>query len=283
MQNSQIWVVVAGLIAVTLPLVVSLLAAFDPHSRVRTVSDYFLYAKDLDLDGVFLEAIGYSLQAASIALFFLWAITYGARPIIVAIAWCAGYWLLARYVQDRKLDSFLASHRQDALTIHGYIGQHIAASAKTIRVLVMLVAAATIIGLGGTMIVEVDYSTKITLNTLGISAPSGSTSLLETVIHVVVLVFTLFYVIWGGYRAVILTERYQVPAAYVSFVAFGVGVMAVLAQQSQFRPLGLSLLGGLGILLAGILFFRLRLLLSTSQSWPMRRLLSYAPRGQRLG
>jgi len=259
MQYSQ-FVLVAGLIAVTIPLVLSLFAAFDPQSRVRTVGDYFLYAKDLDLDGFLKASIGYSLQAASIALFFLWAISYGVRPLMVAFAWCLGYFFLAWCVRQGKLDSFLVSSREGALTIHGFIGKSLGTTSPTlVRLVVMLVASATIIGLGGTMIVEVDYSTKMTFNTLGIPAPAGSTSFAETIVHIVVLVFTLFYVIWGGYRAVILTERYQVPAAYISFVAFGVGVLSILAQQERFRSLGLSALCVLLVLLSGILFFRLRL------------------------
>jgi hypothetical protein len=259
MELSQI-VLVAGLIAVTIPLVVSLFAAFDPQARVRTVGDYFLYAKDLDLDGFLKASIGYSLQAASIALFFLWAVTYGARPIMVAIAWAFGYFFLARCVRKKKLDRFLTSHREEPLTIHGFVGKYVTATSPLrLRLLVMLIATATIIGLGGTMIVEVDYSTKISLNTIGISAPAGSTSVTETVIHVTVLIFTLFYVIWGGYRAVVLTERYQVPAAYIAFVAFGVGVLVILAQQERFRSFSLLSLATLIVLLSAILWVRLRL------------------------
>ena len=100
---------------------------------------------------------------------------------------------------------------------------------------------------------------------------SGATSFVEASIHVVVLVFTLFYVIWGGYRAVILTERYQVPAAYVSFVLFGVGVLVVLSQLPPFRTFGLALLGMLAMLLCFILFIRLRLFGLNSEAPPNER------------
>jgi hypothetical protein len=259
MPSPQI-IVVAGLIAVTIPLVVSLFAAFDPRSRVRTVSDYFLYSKNLDLDGFLKASIGYSLQAASIALFFLWSISYGVRAVLVAIAWCLGYFLIAACIHNGRLNSFLETSQKDDLTIHGYLGRSVLTEKPgQLRLLVMLIASATIIGLGGTMIAEIDYSTKITLNTLGIPTASGATSLVETSIHVVVLIFTLFYVIWGGYRAVVLTERYQVPAAYISFAVFGIGVLFLLARVEQFRLFGLTILALLAALLSGILYERLRL------------------------
>src|SRR3954470_194774 len=101
-------VTVAVLIAATLPFVGSILTAFGRASRAEDVDGYFLYDRKLDIDGFIKTTIGYSLQVASIALFFFWTFAYGPfGPAIVCIAWAAGYFVVATAVERGWFNSFL--------------------------------------------------------------------------------------------------------------------------------------------------------------------------------
>jgi hypothetical protein len=258
------WAAILVLVAATLPLVASVFAAFDPSTRVRGTADYFIFAGAVDVDSFLKASIGYSLQAAAIYLFFSWAVSYGVWAVPVAIAWAAGFFLVARALRSGYLDGFIRETKERPITIHGFIGEQLRASRPTtIRLCTLIVALATVIGLGGTMITEIDYSTKILLRATGlVASPSTSADLINyqsALVHVTILLFVLLYVLWGGYKAVVVTERIQVPAAYVAFVLFGIGL--IFSTVTINGPSnGKYLLGAITAVLGVILYARWKLL-----------------------
>jgi len=76
---------IAILIAATLPLVASILSAFSSRTRVVDTEDYFLFDRSLDIDSFLKTTIGYSLQVASIALFFYWSFNFGLLGSLVDV------------------------------------------------------------------------------------------------------------------------------------------------------------------------------------------------------
>ncbi len=207
-------------IAATLPMIVSVFAALLPSARTRSVDGYFLYERSLDIDSFLKTSVGYSLQAAAIVLFFLWGISYGLYAAIVPIAWGVGYFLLGRVLVNGGFDAFL--HFKDsepAETIHGHIWKRLKNPRGVwSRMAVALIATATVIGLGGTLVAEVDYGSKIFLSAAKLtSVPAWSMTAL-------LVGFTAFYILWGGYRAVVVTDRVQVPMAYGMFGLFTLGI-----------------------------------------------------------
>lgn len=245
-----------SLIALSMPFVVALLVALRPDAKPQDTSpqeyfdDYFLFRRELSPHLFLKTSVGYSLQVASIYLFLLWTFRYGASSLFIPVAWALGY--LAMYLALRKgwLNEFLGVNSPDALTIHGFVGQGVHQSmARRRRWLIRVLAFATIVGVGGTLITEIDYTTRFVLAGLGIStdAAAGGYPYADELLHVTILLFTGFYVLWGGYRAVVLTDTTQVPLSYASFgiVLFSVCGLAVGTENST--------AAGLTALLAAVL------------------------------
>ena len=222
----QPWLLIAVLVAATLPFVASILSSLLPATRVKDLGDYFVFDRKLEVDGFLKATIGYSLQVAAISLFFYWSFTYGLLPpLIVCAAWIGSYLLLAWAVKTGRLNRFLGVgiREEGAETIHGFIGNR--ARATRLRSLaVFLVAVASVLGLGGTMMAEVDYSAGYLTGFLSIPDTNDITRLS---IQATILLFTLLYVLWGGYKSVVFTDRIQVPFAYLGFCVFAVGVAGI--------------------------------------------------------
>ena len=247
-MDTPTFVLTCVLIAATLPFVASIMSAFSPATRVKDIEGYFLFDRNLDIDSFLKTTVGYSLQVASIALFFYWTVNYGLLgPLVVCGAWSAGYLLMARAVKRGWLDAFLGlippnkSPQAEALapteTIHGYIGERMKRSSGSMRKWgVLFVSLASVIGLGGTMMAEIDYSTQFFVRSIG---ANGGTDILNFWIEVAVLAFTILYVLWGGYKSAVFTDRFQVPVAYVAFSIFGFGLAAL--ARSAHAETGVSL------------------------------------------
>lgn len=231
-ETLPIWILAAA----TIPLVSSILSAFSPRTRVRDIEGYFLYDRELDIDSFLKSTIGYSLQVASISIIFFWTLTYGVTlPALVSACWTAGYFLIAQALKEDKFDSFLGTKRSgseiSAETIHGYIGDRISSSSFVYRNFAILILSfASVIGLGGAMMTEIDYSTQYFLSSISASEQS---TLRKIVIEGCILGFTTLYVLWGGYKSSIYTDRFQVPVAYVAFAIFGFGLAALTKDATE--------------------------------------------------
>jgi hypothetical protein len=233
-------------------MIISVLAALLPSARAKTVDGYFLFERRLDLDSFLKTSVGYSLQAASIVLFFQWGISYGLWAAIVPFAWGLGYWILARIVERGGFDKFLGKSVKDGSeTIHGHVWSHLKNPASVwSRLAVLLISASTVIGLGGTLVVEVDYGAKIFLGAAKITAiPTWQVTGL-------VVAFAAFYILWGGYRAVVVTDRVQVPLAYLAFGIVALGLIYMLGSSA----LGVTFATTFFLAFSVLLFNRLRIL-----------------------
>ncbi len=228
MKNA--WLLALSLIAVTVPFVGAIIIALQRKARPRDIEDYFLYDRSLPSKDFLKTSVGYSLQAASIYLFIYWALVYGIGAIFVPIAWWAGYVLQRWAVSRGYLDRFLG--REGVHTIHRFTGEAADDSSgqkklgKAARTLVVAMAVSTIIGLGGTLIAEMDYASVFVHDALGLTGARFVT----IASHIGVLLFAGLYVLWGGYRAVVETDKFQVPVSYVSFGVVLFVMAALLAR-----------------------------------------------------
>ena len=217
-----------SLVAAVLPFALSLFVAFRPEARSQlTVENYFLYGRRVTPERFLKTSVGYSLQVASIFLFMFWVFTYGLTALFVPVAWFGGYVLVGVALRFKLLDPFLGDQASKTVTIHNYLGR----DARRPRFLVFALALATVVGLGGTMIVEIDYATSFILPLLGFQDVGGPYG--ERIAQIAVLIFTGAYVLWGGFKAVILTDEVQVPLSYGAFCIFLFSVCVLASAKGQ--------------------------------------------------
>lgn len=200
-------------IAVTIPFIVSIIVALKPEVRPLTHHDYFLYGRRVTPAGFVKTTVGYSLQVAAVFLFFQWTFSYGAVAFFIPITWGAGYFALAWAVSRGVFDLFLRRPPEETVTIHGFVGEHIAGESRR-RHVVRLLACTTIAGLAGTLMVELDYVALFLIALMGLEAVPG----VRYVIEVGMLSFTGLYVLWGGFKAVVETDKTQVPLSYAALL-----------------------------------------------------------------
>jgi Na+/proline symporter len=289
-------VLFAVFVAASLPFLVSILFSLNPNLSSDSARGYFLANRELSVSGFIASTIGYSLQVSSIYLFFYWGILYGLYPVIMCITWALGYALLARLVRDGRLDGFLGLKRGDQLlheplddrelktrTIHGYVAERISqvvaaenqqpkkrpavrATVKkrlAVRGAVLAVSLASVVGIAGTMMTEIDYSAVFFLQAIAVEATD---SVIRYFTQISILLFTALYVLWGGFKAAVWTDRLQVPVAYVGLGVFTVGLsFYALRQKDGFAVVYLLLI--LLALYLALLVFRIRALAKAGDAW----------------
>lgn len=192
----------AAIIATSIPIAIYLVVGFLPSSRSRSIKDYFIYNQTVSASDYANTSVSYALQMAAVFLFSYWACLYGLGALWVAVFWGLGFWLLLVL-----LPKFIDYHTKGT-TMHEYL----ASSFRGGRRLQFLAAIATIVGLWGTMMAEVDY-------TIQIYSPILKTEKNEFLLGACFLVFGLLYIIINGYKAEVNTARLQVPVEYIGLIA----------------------------------------------------------------
>lgn len=238
-------------VAATIPMVAAIFAALLPSARAKSVDSYFLYDRSLDIDGFLKTSVGYSLQAASIILFFTWGLSYGLYSVFVPAAWGAGYFLVAYFFDKGKFNNFLKNDTSSEQTIHGHVWSRLKTpDGWTARLAIFFISLATVCGIGGTLIAEVDYGAKLFLTATKI------TKIAPSMVTAIIVAFATFYILWGGYRAVVITDKIQVPLAYSVFGAVSIGSAYLLLPHS----LGRGISAFFFLLFCLLLYNRLKLL-----------------------
>lgn len=187
-------------LATLFPVVYYIYVGLRRDSRPRDLNDYFIYDRRVSAKDFANTSIGYSLQMAALFLFADWGIRYGFGAFWVPVFWGLGFLFISLLVP--KFDRFISAN----WTLHGYLHEVFRS-----RALQVVAATATIIGLWGTMMVEVDYATTI-------YQPFFATDLGLYLLGILFLCFAFLYITYGGYKAEVNTERVQVPVAYVTLL-----------------------------------------------------------------
>lgn len=184
---SLVWYVVVGL---------------SRKSSSANEEQYFIAGQSVSANDYANMSVGYALQMAALFLFAYWGFIYGVGALWTALFWALGYgvlyWLLPQFREYRS-----TAGRQ---TLHSFIRSQFSSSVG----LQKTAAAATLIGLLGTMLAEVDYTVAV-YHPIGFVKP--------VVLQLVFLGIGLVYIIWNGFKAEVRTERIQVPLAYIGLLA----------------------------------------------------------------
>jgi Na+/proline symporter len=192
----------ATILATLLPVAYYIYVGLRKESRPESLDDYFVYGRKVSAKDFANTAVGYALQMAALFLFADWGIRYGLGFLFL-------YVLIPRF----------AGFVSGTWTLHGYLN-HVSKS----RALQVVAAIATVIGLWGTMMVEIEYATSV-------FQPFFASELALYGLGIVFLSFAYIYIAYGGYKAEVNTERVQVPIAYATLLT----VVLVLVLNVFFK------------------------------------------------
>jgi Na+/proline symporter len=201
------------ILASLLPVTYYIYVGLRKDSRADSLDDFFIYNRKVNAKDFANTTVGYSLQMAALFLFADWGIRYGFGALWVPVFWGLGFFLL--YFAIPKFDYFISQN----WTLHGYLKSRFNSKA-----LQWVAAIATIIGLWGTMMVEIDYATQI-------YQPFFPARLSLFLLGMAFLAFGFVYIALGGYKAEVNTERIQVPVAYSALLL----IILVLVLNVYFR------------------------------------------------
>ena len=195
--------------ATVIPMLVYIAIGFRRSSSAKTEADYFVYDQKVSIEDYANTSVGYALQMAAFFLFAYWGALYGLGALWAPAFWGMGFWLLVRL-----LPHFLKYHQDASSTMHQYLAKTFSSK----RSLQILAAIATMLGLWGTMMAEVDY-------TIQVYAPFVKSLPGQYILGGVFLIFGLSYIVKNGYKAEVNTERTQVPIAYLAFIVILVCIL----------------------------------------------------------
>jgi len=211
---SQLQFATAG--AATLAVLVAYLV-IGIRGRATDRREYYIASQTVNADDYATSSIGYALQMAAVFLFTYWALLYGLGAL-----WTALFWLLGYVVLYACLPWFMTFHSDPFRTLHQYVTQRHGGG----RGLQRAAALATILGLGGAMMAEIDY-------TILAYAPLGLTPAMMPYVRFSFVAFGTIYIIISGFKAEIRTERWQLPIAYAGLFAGLIWVLPSVWAQAN--------------------------------------------------
>lgn len=225
-------------IATAVPLGLSVYAGFRRDARAATETDYLISGQTVSADDYANTSVGYALQMAAVFLFADWGAHYGLGALWAPAFWCLGfgllYWLLPKFLPYREKDT--------PMTLHEYLARSVGGSRR-----VQIVASlATVLGLAGTLMNEVDY-------TLAVYQPVVGSGRWALALSAVFLLVGMSYVLAHGFKAEVVAERVQMRIAYIGVVSALVLSLAFVwhrATPETYRHVELGLLVTLGLMAA---------------------------------
>ena len=212
---------IGAALATVLPLALYMAVGLSKKSKSQTVGEYFIYGQKVSVQDYANTSVGYALQMAAMFLFAYWGVLYGLGALWVPLFWGLGFLLL--YL---LLPKFMRYHEQGtAKTMHQYLAQCYGGG----RVLQSTAAIATIMGLWGTMMAEIDYVVQV-------YSPIFTNPWAVYFSGAAFLVFGVLYIIINGYKAEVHTERIQVPLAYLGLIAVLILVLPAVWRHGGEKP-----------------------------------------------
>ncbi len=209
------WVAAASV----LPLITYILVGLAKRSQATTIEEYFVYGQQISALDYANTSVGYALQMAAVFLFAYWGILYG-----IGAFWTPFFWFLGFFLLYKLLPRFLDYHDK-SMTLHQYLAERY----KGGKQLQAAASIATIVGLWGTMMAEVDYTVQL-------YSPIVQSQVYLFGIGALFLLFGVSYIVKNGYKAEVNTERIQVPLAYTGFITVLVLSLPAVWRHGGVRP-----------------------------------------------
>ncbi|WP_435415086.1 hypothetical protein [Polaribacter aestuariivivens] len=195
------------------------------NKKAVSVKDYFFADRNTDSDDFISSTVAYGYQIAALALFASWGYIYGFWTIWVPIFWGIGF-LLLKYLNDKnKLDIFLEC--EETLTIHGFLSKM-----YKNRYISIIAGVATLIGLSGTAFFEAEFTSDIIVSSSKFDFLKQNILGLDiNWLFIFFVSVTLIYVLYGGLKAVISSDKLQLKFGYIFFNLFIIYTFVKIIQN----------------------------------------------------
>ena len=176
---------------------------------IKSTREFFLADKKIKSNEFLDTTVAYAYQIAAISLFASWGYVYGIWTIWVPIFWGLGFWFLKILNDKGVLNKYVKS--SSTLSIHGFLAKKY----RSKRV-AQIAAFASLLGLSGTAFFEAEFTSNIIISA---SAPNNNLHLFLALFLIFVLV-ALIYIIVGGFKAVVATDKVQLSLGFISISLF---------------------------------------------------------------
>ncbi|MBL7074925.1 hypothetical protein ISS37_06780 [candidate division KSB1 bacterium] len=153
--------------------------------------------------------VAYAYQIAAISLFASWGYIYGFWTIWVAVFWFLGFFLLKKLNDYDLLKKYIQS--ESTLSIHGFLAKKYK-SGNVARI----AAIASMLGLSGTAFFEAEFTSNIIIS--AVNTTQGQS--LFMLLFFIFVVVALIYIVVGGFKAVVETDRIQLSFGFIAFSIF---------------------------------------------------------------
>lgn len=174
-------------------------------SVARTHEEYFLAGKEIKSAAFLDSTVAYGYQIAAVSLFAAWGFIYGFWTILVPIFWGMGF-LLLKKANDKGLLKKYLDDPEDG-TIHSFLSK-----GHNLKILGQAAAFTSLAGLSGTAFFEAEFTGSVIAGAF--PDPSPVISMLLFGVFVAV---ALAYILIGGFKTVISTDRLQLGLGFVMF------------------------------------------------------------------
>jgi len=230
------------IIVLILPLILSLRKVW-VVGKAKSISDFFLNDRKMDSSDFINTTVSYGYQVAAISLFAYWGFTYGFWTIWVPIFWAAGFYIL-RYLNDNDyLDLFYNNHAGN--TLHGFLGHQ-----YNYKELGRLAGLTSILGLSGTAFFEADFTSKLISN-----AAFSNNFWWYIGIFIFFVFIVLIYIIYGGLKTIVITNKVQLSLGFIFFNAFVVFIfIKIIFDGFLYSGFILYTLGFLSVFILNLLY-----------------------------
>lgn len=211
---------------------------------IKTTKDFFLADKQIKSNEFLDTTVAYAYQIAAISLFASWGYVYGIWTIWVPLFWGMGFWLLKILNDKGILTKYVKSN--STLSIHGFLGKKYKS-----KQVAQIAAFASLLGLSGTAFFEAEFTSDVIISA---SVPNNNLHLFSALFFIFVVV-ALCYIIIGGFKAVVATDKIQLSFGFMSISSFVVlTYIKVINNGYLYTGVILFLLSLLSLLFLNVLY-----------------------------
>jgi len=232
----NIWLLLAGLIGPVLYWFISL----NKKYRTDNFEDFHYAGRTIKPENYIDSTVMYAMQVAALTLFATWGFMYGIGTLWVPIFWGFGYWLLAKLIESGKLDNFLT---QEHL---GTIHQFLAEKSKW-RLIGVLAAFISLFGILGPAMYEANFvgSAMARINTASFAEMARINTASELSVNMIAetslalwlfvgfVVVAAIYMLFGGFKAIVLTDVWQLSIGFGGFSIFTAVLLYRVAKHGE--------------------------------------------------
>ncbi|QWG24311.1 hypothetical protein KMZ93_05160 [Bradyrhizobium sediminis] len=187
----------------------------------KSLPDYYYAERTLKPTDFIDTTFMYGVQVAALSLFVAWGYLYGTRSLLVPVFWGLGYLVFSAALFVPAVRKALLSSGFG--TLHSFLGR-----THGSRLISILAASITLLALAGPAMFEPYFTAGAIANGLGLKDAQ-----LENIQMLCFLGFVLIsatYLVIGGFRTVVITNKWQLAVGYTAFNAL-VGLLLLLLQE----------------------------------------------------